>query len=434
MMGALVASVVTLPFSIKLCHGAIIILIVNWLCEGEWAAKLSTLNQSVLLKLIVLFFILQIFGLAFSDNIARGWSAVEKKIFLFLLPVALATSSVKLARKELDFVFAVFLATCFAGTAICLFKAWNELQLTGASAHAVPDYLSQGEHAVPAGSAYWLKFSYISLASGIGMHPTYLSLYIAVCVLLVLDRIPSIGNSLVKAIAVALILYLTAFVMLLSSRIVIIGLGVVFAFIFIRSIARKRTFAGLLATGSAVILVLMLFVNPVARHRSLEINGQTFDIQPGTEYATAAQIRVSLWWIALRSLENTNPLTGKGTGDVAKTMATTAAAFDITNIIRSFDPHNQYLYTCLANGLPALLALLLCLFLPAWWSWMHGDYLSTGFVFLIALVCVTESVFELQKGIVLYSLASGLLFFHKHSFQNIGISLSSFPRTREEIL
>lgn len=426
MTGALILAFVALPFSIKVCHAAIIAMLINWLFEGSWRSKLSTITQSILLQLTIALFLLQLTGLAFSENLAQGWFSVEKKIFLLLIPLALATSLIRLARRDLTLIFGGFIAGCLAGTIICLFSAGQQ-SIDPQTAALIPtSYPPLADGA----SVNWVFFSYTNLAGGISLHPTYFSLYLAFCSILIMSYLPSLEAKLWRAVAVLLILYFTIFIMLLSSRIIILGICVVYLFLIIKSIMKKRPSFGLV-TGviSIVLIILLLLVNPITNYRGIkEIHSTTFKIEPGTHYATAAQIRVSLWWLAIKSLQHTNPLIGSGTGDVQKMMAATSAEFDITNIINSFDPHNQFLYTWLANGIPALLVLIACLSLAAWWSWTKRDLLVLGFLFLFCLVCMTESALELQKGIVFYALMSGLLFFHKHVFQNISVNRSSLTR------
>src|SRR5690348_1245734 len=95
MIGALVFSVSALPFSVRICHAGLIFLVVGWALEGQWDSKTAIIRQSVLLQLVIAIFLLQLFGLVFSESIRGGWFSLEKKIFFILLPVCLATTSIK---------------------------------------------------------------------------------------------------------------------------------------------------------------------------------------------------------------------------------------------------------------------------------------------------------------------------------------------------
>ena len=163
LIGALIFSVVALPFSVRICHAGLIIMLIAWVFEGRWDSKLAIIRQSFLLQLVVAIFFLQLFGLAFSENVRTGWFSLEKKIFFLLVPVCLATTSIRLSVKEIRWIMTAFVATCFIGTLFCLGSAWHEtnLFLTG-SGHVNP-YLAGSSYAElnPLQSQTWLFFSYV---------------------------------------------------------------------------------------------------------------------------------------------------------------------------------------------------------------------------------------------------------------------------------
>jgi O-antigen ligase len=433
MVAALMLSAAALPFSIKVCHAALIIVIVSWLLEGEWRTKLSVIQHSLLLQLLIALFFLQGLGLTFSDNLSSGWFTLEKKIFFLLIPVALATTALKLKRQEVKLVVITFICSCFVGTLLCVANAWNETTMVMAGQAQINPYLASSSYFDLHGSQSekWLLFSYTSLSEGIAIHPTYFSLFLAFSIIFLLHEFPSLRSRIRQAGILMLMLYFTLFVVFLASRIVILGLSVIFIFVMIRTVLKKQTFFAGAVMGITCVFGSLLLLNPVSRYRSLqEINLSTFKIEPGNNYKNAAQIRASLWWLAFRSLNDSHPLYGMGTGDVEYAMLRASDQYRITNIINSFDPHNQYLYTLLGNGYAAFLLLILCLSLPVYFAWLEKDYLLLGFSFLFALLCFTESALELQKGVIFYSLFSALLFFQLNSFQHVSLNFRTLLSVR----
>ncbi|HEX8040483.1 MAG TPA: O-antigen ligase family protein, partial [Chryseosolibacter sp.] len=278
----------------------------------------------------------------------------------------------------------------------------------------------------PARSDAWLFFSYVSLSEGIGIHPAYLSLFLAFSVLFLIYELPLLKTGFVRAALCALILYFSIFIVFLSSRIILLGLSVVFVAVLVRSIRTNQRSTAFAVAFVSLVFGFLIFLNPVSRYRSLqEINSSTFEISPHHQYTTAAQIRASLWWLAVKSVTTSNAFFGIGTGDVEKAMEEQGKQYAISNTIHSFDPHNQFLYTLLANGYPGMFLLFLCLGLPAFFGWIKRDYLLLGFLFLFCSLCLTESALELQKGIVFYSLFSALFFFHLNSFQTVNLDFRS---------
>jgi hypothetical protein len=428
MIGALMLSVGALPFSVKICHAGLIFLLAGWALEGQWRLKIAIIRHSFLLQLVIAFFFLQLFGLVFSDSIRDGWFSLEKMIFFVLVPVCLATTSIKLSAKEIRWVVMVFVSSCFAGTLFCLANAWREADLFFAGSGHVNPYLDGSSYAElnPLQSQTWLFFSYVGLSSGIRIHPTYLSLYLAFCILFLLYNLSSANAPSARTGSYFLILYFSLFIVFLSSRIIILGLSFIYLAVLIRSIVTKRRSVTLPILLVSLGFGLLIFLNPVTHYRNLqEIDRSTFRIEPDHEYTNAAQIRVSLWWLAAKSLDRWNPFVGSGTGDAKETMLKTSERYHITNIIKSLDPHNQYLTTLLSNGVPAAMFLILYLALPLYLGFLQKHYLLLAFSFLFCLLCFTESALELQKGIVFYALFFPLLGFQLHSYQTTTVNVKA---------
>lgn len=432
-LGSLMLSVATLPFSVKLCHFFIIIFILTWISEGEWRTKLTLINQSLLLKMLIVFITLQVFGLLLTQDFAVGWLSIEKKIFLLMLPACLATTSMKLGKNDTRSIFFIFVVSCFAGSVYCIFHSWQETNLVLAGEQPLNPYLSGSQYFTlhPLASERWLTFSYVSLSGGINIHPTYFSLFLAFSIIFLLKEYASLPSRFQRIVALTVILYFAIFIIFLSSRIIILSIVIVLIYVVSRCIYRRKRSHALLATAIAVVFCSLIVVNPVTRYRSLQEVGDTaFEVDRGSNYTTAAQIRYSLWWIAAKSLQDFNPLVGYGTGNVEKAMAQTSEETGITNSIGSTDPHNQFLYTLLANGVPAVIVLSFILMWPLYLALFHKDPLLFGASFLFLLLCMTESALELQKGIVYYSLVTGLLVF-QNSLQTSNIIFKSQLRAQQ---
>lgn len=426
MLAALTISVTALPFSLKVCHAGMIVLLTGWFFEGYWGDKLRVINRSILLQITLALFILQVIGVAYSDNAATGWFSVEKKIFFLLIPVALATTAIKLSDREIKLILYSFVLSCFIGSLLCIFHAWDQVDPIMAGEAPFNQYFSTSAYhdLHPFNSEKWLIFSYVSLSEGINIHPTFFSLYLGFCTIFLLHQLHRVQSPVTRAGFWILALYFALFIIFLASRIIILGLSAIFILVLVRSLVNKQRSVATALIIISLLFVGLLFINPVSRYRNLqEINLSTFEIAPGNIYKNAAQIRWSLWWLSIRSLKQSNPVWGTGSGDVEKLMEQTSNEYHITNIMGSFDPHNQYLFTLLANGITGFLLLILYLALPGYFAWLQKDHLLLGLSCLFALLCFTESALELQKGIGFHTLFVSLFAFQYHSFQNITMNL-----------
>src|SRR4030095_12734398 len=114
-------AIVALPLSVTLCHVAIVLYLVNWAFEGNWRQKVSIVKSNILIILIIILFVLEVFGTLYTT--ASGIAGVEKKLFFVLLPVALATSQIRLTLKDIYNIFYCFVASCLICSVICLGNA-----------------------------------------------------------------------------------------------------------------------------------------------------------------------------------------------------------------------------------------------------------------------------------------------------------------------
>jgi len=418
-LAALSIAIMALPFSTKVCHAALLIFLLSWICEEGWRDKFLIIKRSILLQLIIALFVIEALSVFYSNT--SGWSELEKKIFLLLVPVALATSMLKPTTREIQKMFYLFVASCFVGTVICLGNAVYQLNLftEGLASSANLTYFDSSDFKSlnPGESDRWLFFSYAALADGIGIHPTYFSLYIAFAVTFLLFQLRE-NSPAVKLISWGLIPYFSFFIVCLSSRIIIIGLLVIFAGMIFRAMANQKTrIAGVAILVLVFLCCFLLYVNPVSRYRNLqEVSIASFSIQSNNIYKNSAQIRASLWWLGLKSYARVNPIWGTGTADVFQVMKQTSEEYQITNTLNSYDPHNQFLFTLIGLGLLGLTLLLGLIMLAFHFALAQRNYLFVAFILLFCLLCTTETALELQKGIVFFALFFSLQAFSQTPF------------------
>lgn len=423
-------SLIALPFSIAFCHAALITFLLIWIAEGGWAEKISTIRQSFILKLVLAFIALQFIGMLYTEDLSNGWFSLEKKIFLFLIPIAIATTAVKFNEKEIRLLFFAFITACLAGVLVCVVHAIGQVNSYHNGSVSLQDveYLGSSSHQIiDSRHTLWLFFSYVGLAKGISIHPTYFSLYLAFSILFLLYELMTKKNlTPIQKMALAFVIALfSLFIVCLSSRIIIISLISIYAILAAHSIFQRSLLRSACVILLLTLVVVLLYINPVSRYRNIEeIGNSAFTIKEKSVYNTSAEIRASLWWLAWKSYTKSNLLLGVGTGDVTNVMKQTSKQYEITNVLDTYDPHNQYLFLLISHGIAGLIIFGLWLLLPFVQAWSRHDYLSMAFSFLFAALCLTESALELQKGIVFFAIIQPLLAFQRQSFQADKVALN----------
>jgi O-antigen ligase len=407
---ALVVATIALPFSVKICHASIIVFLIAWMTEGSWKSKLRKFSQNKYLQILVAFAVLTLVGALYSSDQTSACLAIERKVFFVLLPLAIATTLHPFTNQQIRVLFYCFTAALFFGSIMCLFFAYQQLDGTQ-SFH----YLSTTnfDSLYPDIGRFWLSFSYVSLSAGIDLHPTFFSLYVNFAIAFLLwnlrtQQLPKF----VKAIHWSLSIYFSIFLICLSSRINIICFFILIALLVSYDVYCSQKKHAITMACLSGLLIAMLYFNPVSRYRNTqELAWTNLDVTPNTDYKTSIAIRLSLWWTAVKSLNPSNLLAGVGAGDVESIMKQTASKYLVTNVLQSHDPHNQYLYTLLSNGVIGLGLLVILMFFPAWIAIRNQDYLYLYFTFVFAGVLLTESGLELQKGIAFYSIINSVFLF-----------------------
>ena len=419
LIASLSLAVITLPFSIPLCHIALILFLIISLTQQAGFLSHKSFRDNLLVILFAALLITHLVGMLYTENIAYGLTQLEKKIFLFFVPLLLA-GSVRFERNEVVFIFCVFITSCVIASLVCLINSFYQIKLLMDGSIILSDFNYLGttpyEQINPNTSVNWMLVSYRSLASGIAMHPTYLSLYLVFCIIILFDFFDSrlLQTSKQRSLAIGLIIYFSVFVVFLSSRIIIIGLIALFFVTFLRSPLIRNTWQKLGYTFFVIVgIILLTYTNPITRYRCYqELSVTSLNIKPNHIYKNSTEIRASLWWLGLKSIPNINWIWGSGTGDALDTMKRTSDAYNVKNIIDAANPQNQFLCTVLQHGIMGMFVLMALLAIPMRIAWAGQQYFVLTFCSLFILTCFTEPVLELQKGIDFFAIFYPLILFH----------------------
>jgi O-antigen ligase len=406
--GALLLTVASMPFSVFVCHWSFIVFMVCWLLEGQWSQRLELLADRWIAILLPLFFMVHVMGMLYTGNVSSGWVQLEKKAAFLLVPLTLATTT-RLTEGISRQLMKVFVMSCLAATLICLGNAtWltiSESPQQNFNLFSMDEFLRLN----PGASPTWMNFSYQGLSSGIGLHPTYFGLYLCVCLLIVLFLAQGdVLSQVERRVALAIFVYFTVFIFLLSSRIAIIA-AVAISLSALVAVSRQGARTTMFVRQAAVVglFALIIYANPVSRFRGLqEPAGASRD---NLTYAISSiDIRLSLLKVSQLAADNVNFWTGAGTGAGVDLLRAEGTEHGIANVLDTYDPHNQFIYTFFELGFPGLTALIALFFVPLYYGWRRRSYLIAGCMLVIAIGCLTESVLEVQKGIILFSFFGSL--------------------------
>jgi len=208
-------------------------------------------------------------------------------------------------------------------------------------------------------------------------------------------------------------------IFLLSIRLVIVCWFAVALYFFIRMI-QKLILKIMLITASALILIISgLSIPSVKRqwNELFDLSAKTtivldHDSSLGRSWGGKA-LRVAIWKCSADILKD-QLLIGVGTGDVQDSLqqAYENRKFYFASKYNRYNAHNEYLQITLANGLPGLLILLSCIGYPLFHyrkKFSGNTYLL--FLLLFIFAAVSESILEVNKGIIWYSFFNSIFAF-----------------------
>ena len=364
-----------------------------------------------------LFFLLQIISMVYTNDITEGWKNVRQKSGLLFIPVT------------------------FYGVAYTWPSARNRLLLfycailTAASFYCL----------VSAGWQYWQTrdtswFFYHALVRPFSHHAVYFSIFVFVALVYLLEKIKSTSryvagktgrreenkeekltaSSPSRLIAIVLIFYFSLFLFLLSSKLVIAFYGLYllyYFFILLKKNTSNRTLILVLFTLFIITGTTAFFVkNPVSDRFHEIINGDmdlvTQDKFDQGDYFNGLQFRALEWRFVTEILtENRRWVAGVSPGDaqsllnqkyISKRMYTGGTDGRGRGFL-GYHAHNEFLESLLHNGIIGLMAFLAIVISLVRMMWKRRDNIARFPILLILTYLLSESVFETQYGILIFT-------------------------------
>jgi len=412
---SLAVAVAALPYSTLVCQAGLLVFLISWLLEGRWAEKRQLLEQHPLVWLLPAFFLLHFVGLWYTDNLKLGWANLDKKIFLALVPIALASTR-PFNKWEINTVFGTFIVSLLVGTVVCIGHSFSFF-VSGKPVAGL--FAPSGMSTDLFAGGFWAYFSHVGLASGISLHPTYFALYLSLCLLILIYVYRDNADDLTRReriVIYAIFSYFSLFIVFLGSKLLSVATIVIVIFAATRFITRaSRASSIMVVSAVAVAIISFVFINPFSRINRWE----ELLIAPVAASDSArpeGRAPLSFWALGNPVFQKINPVFGAGTGDVAHLMREPGIQ---PGKVSNYDPHNQFVHTLMALGVVGLATLLIVMVVPVYFAYRKKYFLFSAFVSLFFLVCLTESALEATGGIVFFAVFNSLFLFQQKGLQHV---------------
>lgn len=342
------------------------IFILHWLFTSSFQEKLNTLSKRRFLLLLPVFFLLYTLSLTYSEN--SGLAFLEKKILLFLIP--LIVGSIQFSRKEVHQTLRIFIFACLTFTVVSFIEAYQfyNLPTQHFSIQHLPHQLSAK------------------------LHAPYLSFLLVLANLFIL--VINDSKKKFSGADILLYLYFSLFILILSSRTALFSnVSILIGYLYLKLVKEKRTtlFIGAVFT-LAIIIALTFFYFPHFQERVTAI----------TKVGNGISERATVFHASLKIILK-NPTLGVGIGDIQPQLNQIYSSWNLSKYFFTLNPHNEYLYTMIALGVPAGFFLLYLLIYPVVLAFRQGNPLYAALYFIFLLAFLTEVVLARYWGVAAFS-------------------------------
>ncbi|MBQ6047333.1 MAG: O-antigen ligase family protein [Bacteroidales bacterium] len=331
-------------------------------------------------------------SLLYTENMAEGKAEVNKILLFAAFPLLMCLFDWKWHKRNHLFGLLQVMAT-----AVVIRFLWRAIVLIkNFSSGAVDVHAFTGVRFDP-------------------MHHSYLSMYILLALAYIAyrllnlkskQRLSTAKNLQLKTYNLKLttcllfasyLLALVADLFLVQSRAGILGFVIMFLGFAIVLIARYKRYL----VGSLMIVLLLgsigatLLLIPNSHNRLLS----TVENALSHNYSDD---RYAITSVAVNTIKENMPF-GVGAGDRIDVLTQKYEAMGAEKLLsHRYNPHNQFLDTLLATGIPGLLILLTVFVSPTIGCLRSRNYLFLTFLLIVVLSALFESIFERQMGITFF--------------------------------
>jgi len=371
------------------------LLITFYVFDRNISSKIKSVLNNKFVWLGILYFICHLIGFAYTDNTSFGMRQIQLTVPFLILPTI--AFSEKLLKKHVRIVFSF----------IKIFAVLMMLFFIGFHLFIVKSDLST-----------IVDFTINEISSTSQLYPS--ALIIIAAVIAIKDVLQK--KQLLLNIGIAL--FLTYCLLLLSSRIALIGFVVVVTYIFYREnkslgLVKKTLFilTGMLVFGVAIYNVPRI-------KRKIDVFYKTTDLNMDivltknsiTRTKNTLEHRMIMYYTASKLFIKA-PL-GYGTGDYKDELIKGYKEFNFrVGTENKFNSHNQILEEFLKTGVLGGIIIILLFWQCLLMLKKNKDYVLLSCVFFIIFGCMFDALLSRQHGVLLLSFILPFLYFQTKELQ-----------------
>lgn len=237
----------------------------------------------------------------------------------------------------------------------------------------------------------------------IGIHATYLSMYVALATVVFLHYFlveKNIKNRVLYAFAIGILL---AGLFQLASRSVLIAMIIIVLLVFPFFIEKGLRRSRFIIVSLLIILIAILGISRIDSFRKRYVADFKNDLTQASINNELLESRALRWHYVVRLIEH-SPVIGYGSGSEKRLLKEQYFENKLYNsYLNELNAHNQYLSILLKTGAIGLLIFLFTLFYGFRTGWRSRDIILMAFLILFSIVSFSENTLDVNKGIFFYA-------------------------------
>lgn len=345
-----------------------------------------------MILLFISVYIVAVAGVFNSQNKAEAFFTLQVKLPLLIFPVVLGTTNYMpegFYTKTFQSFSVAFILFCTA----CIGKALYLYYQTGTTD---------------------LSFGYDILVLK-HMYPSAVSLF---CVFVISGHVINVYNKKARHYDFAALTISFILLFLTGNRMGLLLSTVIVLFIIVAAVKnlKQKIVFGL---SFLMIILLVFWVNKNFRNKVQKAfsfsSGESIPLDTDASLGRSwdgKAIRIAIWKCSAEIMKS-NFFTGVGTGDVQDELQKTyeRRKFYFASRYNRYDAHNQYLQQWIMNGISGFLFFITIIVTPLFYKPFRSNRYYVLFLIIFGIFCITESMLEINKGIVWYSFFNSIFAF-----------------------
>ncbi len=327
----LIAFGLVLPLSVALANIIALLIVLLWLMQTNFRNDIDKLRNNILVKTILVFWLLHLIGLLWTNDVTSGIQVIAKESLLLLLPIFMMVFT----RKSTERAIGAFMAAMLISAALS-FLMW--LNIIPPSKFMI----GNGDPLVFMGRISYAPFLTIAI---------YISLFY-----LLLDPTADNKRKIFAAI-IAVVLSINMFI--INGRAGQVSFFVMIVIVIFQYFSKNLLRA---LTVAVIALPLLIFTTyNVSNTFKARVNLAISEIEHyGNGENTSVGLRIAFTMNSLDIIRE-NPLFGVGTGDFSQEYAKVNQR-NTPTLFATVQPHNMYVLELVQFGVIGLTSLLSILY------------------------------------------------------------------------